>query len=142
MAIRGEIVGGASRVHCEIVMDAHEHIILIHPQAPNKPVWGAPCNGCGICCLVEPCPLGMLLSGKKNGACHALRWSADASVYRCGAVVDARGVLARTLPKPLRWLIPALSPLLRWLSLRWIAAGVGCDSTIELAPQLIEMIHD
>ena len=39
------------------------HLIRIHADAPAKPPVGAPCNGCGVCCLLEPCPLGVLLSG-------------------------------------------------------------------------------
>ena len=35
-------------------------VVHWHPEAPPKPPEGAPCNGCGLCCLAEPCPLGML----------------------------------------------------------------------------------
>jgi hypothetical protein len=49
-------------------------IIKIHPDAPPKPAVGAPCNGCGVCCLAEPCPLGVILSRRLKGACVALRW--------------------------------------------------------------------
>ena len=62
------------------------HTIHIHAEAPRKPAVGAACNGCGVCCLVEPCPLGMLLSGKRHGACDALRWSEAEAAYRCGAI--------------------------------------------------------
>ena len=26
-------------------------VVHIHPGAPPKPPEGAPCNGCGLCCL-------------------------------------------------------------------------------------------
>ena len=86
-------------------------MIRIHAKAPAKPRQGSACNGCGVCCLAEPCPLGMLLSGRRSGACSALRWSDDEGRYRCGALTV---------------------PLLRPLASRWIAAGRGCDSDAEL----------
>jgi hypothetical protein len=109
--------------------------IHIHPQAVNKPALGEPCNGCGVCCLVEPCPLGMALSGRRVGACAALRWQAGSRVYRCGALTDPEPVLRQALPRWFGWLAPALSPLLWRLARRWIAAGKGCDSSLEVAQE-------
>ena len=109
--------------------------IHIQPQAARKPSLGEPCNGCGVCCLVEPCPLGMVLSGRRAGACDALRWQADALVYRCGAITEPESVLRQTLPRWLRWVVPALAPLLGRLARRWIAAGKGCDSSLELVQE-------
>jgi hypothetical protein len=81
--------------------------IRIHAAAPAKPAWGAACNGCGVCCLSEPCPVGMVVSLRRRGACRALRWNAAAKRYRCGLVeVPAIGAIAK----------------------RWIAADHGCDS--------------
>jgi hypothetical protein len=80
--------------------------IRIRPQAPDKPALGQACNGCGVCCMAEPCPLGALISLRRRGACKALRW--DEGRYRCGAA---------------RW-----PGLLGALARRWIAAGRGCDS--------------
>jgi len=87
-------------------------IIEIHPDAPPKPALGAPCNGCGVCCLVEPCPLGALLSRRLRGACVALRW--DGGRYVCGVLTSQ--------PRSIRG----------WLVRRWIAAGAGCDCSLEL----------
>ncbi|MBX3611197.1 MAG: hypothetical protein KF871_15000 [Hydrogenophaga sp.] len=102
-------------------------VIHIQPDAPPKPALGAPCNGCGVCCLLEPCPLGQVISRKRSGACDALRWDADARQYRCGALTDSAGVLGK------RWAFAA--PLLRRLARRWIAAGVGCDASVEVGPR-------
>jgi hypothetical protein len=99
-------------------------VIHIHRQAPPKPALGAPCNGCGVCCLAEPCPLGQLLSRKRRGACDALRWDASGALYRCGALVDAPALLGPGW----RWAAPLLSRLAR----RWIAAGVGCDASLQV----------
>ncbi len=93
--------------------------ILIHPQAPPKPVLGAACNGCGVCCAAEPCPLGMLLSRRRRGRCSALAWNDALQRYRCGVLDDPR----RWLP----WLPRRAARALAW---RWIAAAAGCDSSL------------
>ncbi len=109
-----------------------EHTIYIHPLAPAKVVAGAACNGCGVCCLYAPCPLGVLLSRRRTGACGALRWDAPLSQYRCGAITVPQAVLAQSLPRGLRGLAPMLAPVLRRVGLRWIAAGIGCDSDLKV----------
>ncbi|MBY0453763.1 MAG: hypothetical protein K2Q11_02635 [Burkholderiaceae bacterium] len=95
-----------------------------HPDAPVKPPEGAPCNGCGLCCLVEPCPLGMLVSRRRRGVCVALRWSAAQLRYQCAMVSDPGAVTGWTNP----WAVSALTALAR----RSIAAGVGCDAGLEV----------
>ncbi len=90
-------------------------IIRIHADAPLKPALGEPCNGCGVCCLAEPCPVGMLVSMRRHGRCRALRWNEAARQYRCGLL----GAASSTAP---------------WtrLARRLIAAGSGCDSDAEV----------
>lgn len=107
--------------------------IHIQSLAANKPALGEPCNGCGVCCLVEPCPLGVVLSRRRTGACDALRWQVSARVYRCGVITEPEAVLRQALPRWLQWLTPALASLLWRLARRWIAAGKGCDSGLEVA---------
>ena len=97
-------------------------VIRLHPAAPAKPPEGAPCNGCGVCCAAEPCPIGMLVSGRRTGACVALSWNPDLGRYRCGLVETPAAVLPR-LPA-------ALAPLLSRLARRWISAASGCDSDL------------
>lgn len=87
-------------------------VIFLHPEAPAKPPRGAACNGCGVCCASQPCPLGMLLSRRTRGACAAMQWDEAGRRYRCGAM--ARG-----------------GRLWQALARRWIAAGQGCDSTLQ-----------
>lgn len=115
------------------LMPSPNQIIHIHPQAPQKPVEGMPCNGCGVCCLSEPCPLGVLLSGRRHGACQALRWSESGFLYRCGAMSEPQEVLCQAMPRWLRPIALWLSPLMARLAKRWVAVGVGCDSTLEVA---------
>lgn len=109
-------------------------VIHIHPEAPVKPALGMPCNGCGVCCLVEPCPLGMVLSRRRTGACNALRWQADLAIYRCGAIVEPEAVVRAALPASLRGLAVLLAPMLGRVGRRWVAAGVGCDSSLQVSP--------
>lgn len=104
---------------------AREQVVFWQEQAPAKPAAGAPCNGCGLCCLAEPCPLGMLVSRRRKGACAALRWDEAARQYRCGVLMDAGRAAASG-----RW-----SGRLRLaLARRWIAAGVGCDADLRAEP--------
>jgi hypothetical protein len=110
---------------------AHQ-VIHIHPEAPPKPPEGAPCNGCGVCCLAEPCPVGMLVSRKRRGACDLLRWSQAEGRYLCGLLGGAGerggggGGRAASLWQR-AWLA--------WAR-RLIAAGDGCDAGIEIEPDL------
>ncbi|TXH89141.1 MAG: hypothetical protein E6Q78_09075 [Rhodoferax sp.] len=89
-------------------------VIRIEVAAPPKPAWGEACNGCGVCCLTEPCPIGIVWSRRRHGACTALVWDAEGGGYRCGALQRAQV-----------W--PPLAHLVR----RWIAAGKGCDCDWE-----------
>lgn len=111
-------------------------VIHIQPEAPAKPRIGQPCNGCGVCCLAEPCPLGVLLTGRRVGACDALRWDAAAALYRCGALSDPRAALAQRLPVRLHGVLPLLAKLLPRLAGRWISAGSGCDCSLESSSTL------
>lgn len=114
--------------------------IWVASAAPPKPSVGAPCNGCGVCCLLEPCPLGVLLSRRRQGACVALRWDDEAAVYRCGALTDAPAVVAQrwsAWPKPVR---RGLAYLLQRGGPRWIAAGQGCDCAIETETDAVHQL--
>jgi hypothetical protein len=98
-----------------------EKTILIHSQAPRKPDLGEPCNGCGICCTVEPCPVGVVVSGRRTGACSALKWVEAENRYRCGVMA-----------MPATWsAAPWLAAIAKRLAGRLIAAGQGCDCSLE-----------
>jgi len=109
-----------------------QRIIRIEPDAPPKPALGQPCNGCGICCLAEPCPVGMLVSRRRHGACKALQWSSELKQYRCGMLLDPLPLIGLRAggSAPRRW----LERLLRRWCHRMISAGSGCDADIERAP--------
>jgi hypothetical protein len=101
----------------------HRTVIQIHPAAALKPEQGEPCNGCGVCCAAEPCPVGMLVSRSRTGACAALTWVEAESRYRCGVALQPQ----RFMPA---WLAPAVGRV----ALRFIAAGKGCDCSFAVEP--------
>ena len=101
-------------------------IVMLRVEAPDKAGTGQPCNGCGVCCVSEPCPVGVLFTGRTRGACRALDFSDERGRYLCGLVSDP----ASRLPRVLRWSAPWISRLAR----RFIAAGRGCDSDVEASP--------
>jgi hypothetical protein len=95
-------------------------VILLEPDSPPKPAPGEACNGCGVCCAAEPCPLGQGLSRRRHGACDALVWQGGEKRYVCGVLDDPR-----------HWLPLLPSGAARWLARRWIAAGTGCDCSLQ-----------
>ena len=108
-------------------------IIYIEPAAPPKPPEGQPCNGCGGCCLSEPCPLGRWISRRATGACDALRWSPALARYQCGAMTEPDALVQARWPGHGRaWLRALGHRMLAWLAPRWIAAGQGCDCSLEV----------
>ena len=111
--------------------DTAIQVIQIHPQAPAKPDWAAPCNGCGVCCLAVPCPVGMLVSRRRSGPCRALQWQESGKMYRCG-LLQAPSQRLQHFSKPMRALLLLPAALLAWLARRWISAGSGCDSTLDV----------
>jgi hypothetical protein len=50
-----------------------------------KPDYGAPCNGCGLCCKAVPCPIAKDMLGAQSGPCPALEH--DAGRYWCGMLL-------------------------------------------------------
>ena len=75
--------------------------------------------------------MGVLLSGKRHGACDALAWNDALQRYRCQAVEAPQHAVGQALPRSLRWLARPLGALLGRMAQRWIAAGMGCDSHLE-----------
>jgi len=100
-----------------------QRTILLPPAAPPKPAAGRPCNGCGVCCAVETCPVARVVLLRRRGPCPALEWQGD--LYRCGLLARPRHYLP--------WLPDRWDAFARRLLGRWIAAGRGCDSTAEIS---------
>lgn len=100
-------------------------VITIHAKAPPKPALGAACNGCGVCCAAEPCPVSLLLLWPHRKSCRALIWDDAGQRYLCGMVAQPARFL-RWLPA--RW-NDAASSLCR----RWIAANTACDADVTFS---------
>jgi hypothetical protein len=100
-------------------------IIFLHRAAPLKPGLGESCNGCGVCCSAQTCPVARVLLLQWRGPCRALLWDGAAPHYRCGLLVSPMTYL-RGLP---RW----SESFVRRRVKRWIAAGAGCDSAVDAA---------
>jgi hypothetical protein len=98
-------------------------IIFLHQAAPPKPAVGQPCNGCGVCCAAETCPVARVFLLQWRGACRALTWNDAEQHYRCGLLESPQAYL-RGWPA---WLEVWVRRGVR----RWIAVGVGCDSVVE-----------
>jgi hypothetical protein len=96
-----------------------EKVIHLHRAAPLKPHVGEPCNGCGVCCALETCPVARLRFMKKDGPCPALAWSDQEQRYHCGILMQPGHYCG--------WLPNAGEDFARRLLKRWIAAGQGCD---------------
>ena len=104
--------------------EAQTQLIELHSLAPDKPDYGARCNGCGVCCAAAPCPVAFVFLFQFRGRCRALLWQEDAARYVCGMV---------SFPDRYVWLIPEnwREPVGRFVATR-IAAGDGCDSAAEV----------
>jgi hypothetical protein len=96
----------------------------------EKPAYGAPCNGCGVCCRAAVCAFGMpvLRPGRSDnaGPCPALEQEGGRAV--CGLVRS-----------PQRYAPPASanvsSALLSRAAARIIDSRLGCDRPDEGQPR-------
>lgn len=113
-------------------MPMQHQVIHIHPEAPAKPALGEPCNGCGVCCLAEPCPAGAIVSRRRHGACKALVWSEPDRRYFCGLLVAPSGDAGT---QDAWWRRAGRAMWLRWAR-RMISAGSGCDAdlVVDIVP--------
>lgn len=99
-------------------------LIELHQLAPAKPRCGQPCNGCGVCCALEPCPVALVFLLQRKGRCRALLWDERESRYVCGMVRQPDSY-SRLIPK-------SFGKSMGMFFASRIAAGKGCDAEIEL----------
>ena len=97
-----------------------EQVIWLRPHAPSKPEIGQACNGCGVCCAAEPCPVAHVFLWQRRGTCRALEWQEDLQLYRCGMLLRPTFYV--------RYLPQFLHAFMQKVIKRWIAAGTACDS--------------
>jgi ferredoxin len=86
----------------------------------TKPLYGDPCNGCGLCCIASQCPVSLIIFGQRD-LCPALI-SNQLGGYVCGLVSTG-----------------ALNPAAREAAAFVIGSGTGCDFTATDADRAI---HD
>lgn len=93
-----------------------------------KPKYGAPCNGCGICCQIEPCLLAQDALDCHTGPCKALEVEGDRTV--CGLVRrPAWYLFGQDVPESeTGWISVMFANLL--------GLGVGCDASDDYAQLL------
>jgi hypothetical protein len=89
----------------------------------NKPPHGAPCNGCGLCCQQELCPLGSFVFDRSAGPCPALTPQAEGR-FACGLVVSP------STWAPVRTALAGVKTMSE-AALYLIGSGVGCDAKLE-----------
>jgi hypothetical protein len=85
----------------------------------KKPLYGQPCNGCGVCCLLEQCPISEQLFGPR-ALCPALE-KADGGRLVCGLMVSAPTYIEGP---------PELAKLLGEAFGVMLGAGSGCDGVM------------
>ena len=101
-----------------------DQLISLHRAAPPKPKPGLPCNGCGVCCAAETCPVGRVVFRSTVGPCPALEWDGANARYHCGLVAHPEHYWTWIPQRGIGWL--------RRLVKRWVAIGQGCDSDVDI----------
>ena len=95
--------------------------------AAAKPPHGAPCNGCGLCCMQEPCELSKHVFRIQRGRCPALEPNPEQrGRFVCGLVVHPRSYRSVKTED--------LQPLKDATALI-IGAGLGCDAKFPTEPR-------
>jgi hypothetical protein len=95
---------------------------------PLKPAYGSPCNGCGLCCEAQQCPLSEMLLGEHD-LCPAL--TPLGNVYVCGLVADTWRFFHSSGKDEAD---SALRSAIAYL----LGAGIGCDANLlgeEISPE-------
>jgi hypothetical protein len=105
----------------------HKQIIELHPLAPFKPDFGLTCNGCGVCCAAEPCPVAYLFLFQFKGRCKALLWQNEMKRYVCGMVVCPHHYV--------KWIPQRYRERVGGFMATRISAGSGCDFAAEIVEQ-------
>lgn len=93
--------------------------------APTKPLYGQPCNGCGLCCVMQQCPVSAQLFGPKE-LCPALEAVGEA--YTCGLIASP----SRYFDAP-EWGAALVGEAIGMI----LGAGTGCDAVANDADQAL-----
>lgn len=112
---------------------------LIESVTLEKPVYGDPCNGCGICCIAQVCALGEALGDEKD--CKALIHNVDGT-FSCGLVVDPYRFISNESLAVWKTIdemggSDAGEQALRKSNAEALGAGKGCDSDDEAVAEFL-----
>ena len=111
------------------------HEVAADQLAQPKPLPGAPCNGCGGCCLATRCILAIGVFGEGPGPCPGLERAG--ARYQCGLLVNPalyNGQARLHAPEATDAEFAEFSHATGLA----IAAGTGCDSRREGDPPFPE----
>ena len=61
-------------------------------MGPDKPRYLSPCNGCGLCCAVEICPVGKIAFPHASAPCPGLYWDGARTWCKLAVVECAAGM--------------------------------------------------
>lgn len=87
----------------------------------EKPQYGTPCNGCGLCCQNEICPLGEIVFPRAQAPCPAL--VIDGERYVCDLIANPQKF------RPLKASIYGIAEM-RDAAVIGVGAGIGCDARL------------
>lgn len=90
---------------------------------PDKPRYGEPCNGCGMCCIAVQCVVSTALFGERE-ICPALTQAGRSLV--CGLMIDT----AAYVPDTTQWGGKTLTEVFALM----IGSGIGCDAQADGEP--------
>lgn len=74
----------------------------------DKPKYGEKCNKCGLCCLVEPCPVSAVLFNQPQ--CPALEQ--HDKTLQCGLMIDPRKYITTMSPDESGWVSQLFNALI------------------------------
>lgn len=95
---------------------------------PTQPPHMARCNGCGLCCIAEQCPISLAIFNQAQ-VCPALE--SDGSKFLCGLMVspaDYNAVFDLLLPVVKDGLDPNRLSAEAYGAI--IGKGIGCDADV------------
>lgn len=116
---------------------------LIDSITIEKPVYGDPCNGCGVCCIAQVCDLGKELGDDQS--CKALMRNPNRS-FSCGLVVDPYRFMPESELAVWKFIDVqgggrAGEERLKQLNASLLGAGRGCDSDDEAVREYVSEAH-
>lgn len=113
-------VGSPARVDDRPGMPPSQAMRL-RPDTPIKPDYMHPCNGCGVCCHLEPCAIAReYIPGLQVGPCAALEY--EDGRFLCGMIRHP----GRYMGLPNDWADGFIGSLFA----EALGVGRGCDATV------------